>query len=514
MSQTLTIRGRGNFPAFLLPLAAIPAGLAALPVFYVVMRSSDAGFAGMISEIIRPATRELLASTLILAGSVTFLSAALAIAFAWATERCALPGKGALRVIATLPLAMPAFVASYAWASLGPWFQGMAGAILILTLNCVPLIYLPFAAALKGMDPAFEEAARTLGRSRWQAFGAVILPQAAPALGAGALLVFSHMLAEFGALSFLQVQTFTTAIFQQYDIQFDSAAAALLSSILLLLCLPVVMMELRLRDNRRLSRLGRGNARPLPLIALSAGVVTAALSGFALFAALAVGAPLVTLFYWLVTGTSAGTGLERLLPAVWGSLSFSLPGAALTTALALPLVLLSMRRGGAAVSLAERLPFVIHGLPGLVIALALVFFSIRYAPWAYQSWGLVLVAYVMLFLPQAQSSIRASAELVSPELEDVARTLGESPLRAFARVTLPNLIPGLGAGLALVTLQLMRELTATLLLAPSGVSTLATEFWSYTNERAFAAAAPFAAALVIVSGVPVFLFTLRGLRRG
>ena len=124
---------------------------------------------------------------------------------------------------------------------------------------------------------------------------------------------------------------------------------------------------------------------------------------------------------------------------------------------------------------------------------------------------LVIVAYAMLFLPLAQSSIRASAELAPPEIEDVARTLGRKPLAAFIAVTLPSLMPGIGAGLALTVLELMRELTATLLLAPSGVTTLATEFWSYTNDRSYAAAAPFALLLVLVSGVPVYIFTLRSI---
>ncbi len=221
--------GRGFFPPVLLPLAAIPALLTALPVAYAIMRSSEAGFSGAINELTRPVTLELLGNTLILATSVTLLSALLAVAAAWCTERCDLPGRSLLRVIASLPLCLPAFVASYAWASLGPFFQDMKGAVMILTLSSVPLVYLPVAAAFRGMDPAFEEVARSLGRSRLRTFLSEIMPEAAPAISGGALLVSSHMLAEFGARSFLRVQTFTTEIFQQYDMQFDNASAALLS---------------------------------------------------------------------------------------------------------------------------------------------------------------------------------------------------------------------------------------------------------------------------------------------
>ncbi|WP_342361689.1 iron ABC transporter permease [Terrarubrum flagellatum] len=482
-----------------------------MPFFYALMRASEAGWQGVLSELMRPMTRELLANTLILATSVTIASGVMAIAAAWCTERCDLPARGFLRVIASLPLSLPAFVSSYAWASLGPWFQGMAGAILILSLASMPLIYLPMAAALRGMDPAFEEVARGLGGGRWRILLRIVLPQAAPALGGGALLVSSHMLAEFGALSFLSVQTFTTAIFQQYDLQFDNASAALLSSVLMALCLPLAFGELYLRKGRRRARVARGNARQPAPAKLSTLQKIIALAGFTLFAALSVGVPFVTMLYWLIQGTSIGQGVERLWPALMGSLAYSLPGGLLITLLALPLVLASMRASGLFVVLAERLPYLVHGLPGLVIALALIYVAIRHAPMLYQTPALVFAAYVMLFLPLAQSAIRASAELIPPELEDVARSLGKGPITAFLRVTLPALASGLGASLAMVVLQLMRELTATLLLAPSGVTTLATEFWSYTNDRAYAAAAPFAALLVLASGLPVYIFTVRSL---
>ncbi len=513
MTAIARIGGRGSFPPALLAVAAIPSLLVVLPVAYALLRSSEAGFAGIVSELTRPMTIHLLSNTMTLAVAVTTLTVLIGVAAAWCTERCDIPWPGLWRVIVSAPLAVPAFVSSYAWASLGPAYQGMGGAVMILTLSCTPLIYLPVAAALRGIDPSFEDVARSLGRGRWRTFLEVVVPQAAPAIMGGALLVSSHMLAEFGALSFLQVETFTTAIFQQYEVQFDNAAAALLSSVLMAICVPIALAEMRIRKGRRFSRSGKGVARN-PDLARLGGFRWPAVALFGLFGTLAIGVPFATLFYWLTHGTSAGYGLERVAPALVGSISYSLSGGLLTTLLAVPLVLASMRMRGWLVSMAERLPYAIHGLPGLVIALSLVYFAIRYAPPFYQSPALVLVAYVMLFLPLAQSSIRASAELVPPELEDVARTLGKSPLVAFVEVTLPNLLPGVGAGLALVVLQLMRELTATLLLAPSGVVTLATEFWSYTNDRAYAAAAPFAAALVIVSGVPVYIFTLRTLRRG
>ncbi|MBN8999501.1 MAG: iron ABC transporter permease [Rhizobiales bacterium] len=498
-------------PPLLLVLAAlVPTALIALPIVYVLLRSWNAGWYAIAAELARPRTMILFWNTTVLTVSVTVFAAMIGFGAAWLTERCDLPGRAAWRVLLALPLAMPAFVASFAWKSLGSEFQGIAGAVLILTLESFPLIYLPVAAALRSMDPAMEEVSRSLGRDARHTFFAVVVPRALPALGGGALLVAAHMLSEFGALALLRVQTLTTAIFQQYELQFDNATAAVLSALLMLLCLPVVVAEIHLRGGQRVSRVGRsasrrrapirlGRARPLALLALAALLV------------LALGIPFGRLGYWLLVGLSAGRGLDTLLPALGGSLSLSLAGTFATTLVAVPLVLLALKSRGPFARLADRLPYVVHGLPGLVVALALVYFAIRLAPALYQTAWVLFAAYAILFLPLAQSAIRASAELVPRELEEVARTLGRGPIAAFVSVTLPALAPGLGAALALVALELMRELTATLILAPTGVSTLATEVWSHTNDGAYAAAAPFAGLLVLISGVPVYFFTRRSL---
>ncbi len=512
MSNRLGYRGRPRLlpPLWLVLASLIPVALVALPAGYVALRGWQAGPSRIVADLARPYTLHLLQNTVTLSASVSVGAVLIAIAAAWCTERCDLPGRRLWRVAMTLPMAVPSYVSSYAYSSLGPAFQGMAGAILILTAYSTPLVYLPVSAALRGMDPSFEDVARSLGHGRWRSFFRVVLPQAMPAIGGGALIVAAHMLSEFGALSFLRVETFTTAIFDQYQAEFDNATAALLSGVLIVLCMPVVFGEIRLRQGRRFARITRGGARRPAPVALR-WFKLPALLGLAAFVALGFGVPMATLGFWVVRGTSAGYAIDRVGPALAASLGFALPGAVLTTLLAVPLVLATTHYRGRIATLADRLPYLVHGLPGIVVALALVSASLHYVPALYQSTALVLVAYAVLFLPLAQSSVRASAELVPPELGEVARSLGRGPFGAFVFATLPNLMPGIGAALALIALQLMRELTATLLLAPTGVVTLATEFWSYTSDRAYAAAAPFAATLVLISGVPVYIFTVRSL---
>lgn len=506
-------RAPADSPAWLRAWTVLPLFLIALPLIYVAIRTSQSGLGGLARELLRERTAMLLVNTVVLALGVTVTAGLIGLSVAWCVERTTLPGRKVWRVAAALPLTVPAFVSSYAWSSLDVIFQGMAGAILILSLSSYPLVYLPVSAALKAVDPAFEDISRSLGYGPFRTFVRALLPQLTPALGGGALLVLTHMLAEFGALALLRVQTFTTAIFESYELQFDNASAAALSLVLMALCIPAAYAEMRVRGRRSVARISRGAVRQPPLVSLGK-LNLVALAGFAVLMILALGVPVATLIYWLLHGQSLGKGYSAISQAILGSLQLGASGALFTALLALPLVLLSIRYRSRLSVFADRLPYIIHGLPGVVVALALVFFSIRVVPYLYQSQLVLLFAYAILFLPMAQSSLRASIELVPAQLEPIARSLGRNPFQVFLSIIVPNITPGIGAALALMMLEIFRELTATLMLAPTGTKTLATEIWSYTFDAEYAAAAPYAALLVIVSILPVAIFTKRMLRQG
>ena len=145
------------------------------------------------------------------------------VAVAWCVERTELPGRRVWAVLAALPITVPAFVTSYSWVSITPAVQRFAGAAMIVTLAYYPLVYLPVAAVLRGLDPALEETARSLGMGPWRTFLRVTLPQTRLALLGGGLLVAVHLLSEFGAFAMLRFQTFTTAIYDEYRLSFDGA---------------------------------------------------------------------------------------------------------------------------------------------------------------------------------------------------------------------------------------------------------------------------------------------------
>ncbi|WP_249678115.1 ABC transporter permease [Pseudomonas abieticivorans] len=482
--------------------------LSLLPLLYVGIKAWDAGWQLAWHLLWRPYVLRLMINTLLLMCGVTVACAVVGLSLAWLLERSNLAGRRVWGVILCLPFAVPAFVSGFTWVSLSPRFEGLGGAILVMTLSKYPLIFLPVAATLRNLDNSVEEAARTLGQNRWGVFFRITLPMLWPSILGGSLLIALHMLVEFGALSILGLQTFTTAIYQQFELEFSNANAAMLSAVLLFMCLLLLWLELRVRGTSRHVRIGQGVARRAPVVRLGALGPLGQFYCLAL-AVLGSGIPLAMLGYWLVKGSSAAFPVAAISQALLSSLSLALGGAALCLALALPVGLLVVRYKGRLAIWAERLPYLLHALPGLVIALTLVFFALHYVPVMYQTTGLLLLAYALLFLPLAQAPVRTALNKASPQLEEAARTLGASSFGAFCRVTLPIIFPALAAAFALVFLDAMKELTATLLLSPTGMSTLATEVWAHTANMEFAAAAPYAALLILISGLPVYLLTTR-----
>ena len=491
----------------LLPVLLL-VGLSLLPLLYVGTKAWQAGWSEALHLLWRPYVFGLMRNTLLLMVGVTVTCAVVGLSLAWLLERSNLQGRRLWGVILCLPFAVPAFVSSFTWVSLSASFEGLGGAILVMSLSKYPLIFLPVAATLRNLDPALEESARTLGQNRWGVFYNITLPLLWPSLLAGSLLIALHMLVEFGALSIIGLQTFTTAIYQQFELEFSNANAAMLSAVLLVMCLSLLWLELKVRGKGRHIRIGQGAARRAEQVRLGKWSLAGQLHCLAL-AVVGSGIPLGMLVYWLVKGSSAAFPVAEIGEALLSSLSLALGGAALCLVLAVPVGLLVVRYKGPLAIWAERLPYLLHALPGLVIALALVYFALHYVPALYQTSALLLIAYALLFLPLAQAPIRTALNKAAPQLEEAARTLGATSFSAFCRVTLPIIFPALGAAFALVFLDGMKELTATLLLSPTGLNTLATQVWSHTSNIEFAAAAPYAALLILVSGLPVYLLTTK-----
>ena len=511
--------GPARAPAVLVAAALLVAAAMLLPPAYLTLRVLSAGAAAW-EAVARDSTAELLLRTCLLAAAVTGAAFALSVPLAWLTARTDLPLRRLWSVLLPLPLVFPSYVGAFAFvAALGPRgllrdllgvaelpeIYGFAGAWLVLTLFTYPYVLLPLRAAMQGLDRSLEETARALGQGSWATFRRVVLPQLRPAAVSGALLVALYTVSDFGAVSILRYETLTRVIYIQYTSSFDRSAAAALALLLVGITLAIVALEGATRGRARYYARSRGRPATARLglwrwpAAAFCGLVTA----------VALVLPLGVMLFWLVRGLESGRTLEPVWDAAFNSVFASGAAAVAAVAAALPIALLSARHPGPLSGLLEKASYVGFGLPGISVALALVFFAANYAPLLYQSIWLLVFAYVVRFLPQALGSVRSSLLQVNPHTEEAARGLGRGRAAVFARITVPQVVPGLSAGGGLVFLTAMKELPATLLLSPIGFENLAVRIWSASSEALFAQAALPALVLVALSAVPMLASVAR-----
>ncbi|OBB74176.1 iron ABC transporter permease [Mycobacterium sp. 852014-52144_SCH5372336] len=486
---------------------AILVAATCIPLGYVAWATVSVGWTRAYELVVRPRVGELLVNTVALVLVTVPLCVVIGVGTAWLVERTDLPGRTLWRPLFVAPLAVPAFVNSYAWIGVIPSLHGLTAGVLVTTLSYFPFMYLPVAATLRRLDPAVEESARALGSGSAGVFLRVTLPQLRLAILGGSLLVGLHLLAEFGAFAMLRFDTFTVAIFQQFQATFDGAAGSMLAGVLVLLCLALLVIEAAARGNARFARIGSGAPRTVTLIHLRHSVIPA-MTALTALAVLAIGVPVGTILRWLWLGGGEVWIVDDILSALGQTVGLASAAAVVTTVLAFPVAWVAVRSTGSLARVVEGANYVTSSLPGIVTALALVTFTIHFVRPLYQSVILIVFAYVLLFMPRALVNVRAGLAQVPPSLEEAARSLGSSPAATFLRVTLRLTAPAAAAGASLVFVAVATELTATLLLAPTGTRTLAMMFWSFSSELDYAAAAPYALVLVVLA-IPVTLLLYR-----
>jgi iron(III) transport system permease protein len=478
-----------------------------IPLGYVGWAALSIGPTKAYDLVVRPRVGELLFNTVALVAITVPLCVVIGVGVAWLVERTDLPGRMFWRPLFVAPLAVPAFINSYAWVGVIPSAHGVWAGVLVSTLSYFPFMYLPVAATLRRLDPAIEESARALGSDSTGVFFRVVLPQLRLAILGGGLLIGIHLLAEFGAFAMVRFDTFTVAIFQQFQVTFDGAAGSMLAGVLVLLCLVLLVAEALARGSARFSRVGAGAPRLATPIRLGRSML-AAQAALAAVAVLALGVPVWTIVRWLWIGGGQVWVVDDIATALGQTVGLAALAAVLTTVLAFPVAWVAVRSRGALARIVEGANYVTGSLPGIVTALALVTVTIHLARPLYQSVALIVFAYVLLFMPRALVNVRAGLAQVPPSLEEASRSLGSSPTATFLRVTLRLTAPAAAAAASLVFVAVATELTATLLLAPTGTNTLSMRFWSFASELDFAAAAPYALVLVVLA-IPVTIVLFR-----
>jgi iron(III) transport system permease protein len=492
-----------------------------LPLWYLVMRATEAGPEAFKELVFRPRNWELFKNTMLLVVGVLATSVLVAYPLAWLTTRSSMRGKRLWALVGVLPLAFPSYLMAYAILSMGgnigaiaqltdwvfPRFSGYWGAVAILSLCNFPYLFFNLRAALLTLDPALEDVAYSLGYSSRGVIFRVLLPQLRPALLSGSMLIALHVLSDFAAVSMMRYETLSYVLYTQYNSGFNPAYGASIAIMLVVITGLFLLIETWFLRRLRFDKAGSTGARaitPRPL-----GIWAPVAYGFTISVLfVSVLAPVASMLFW-VGKADLSMLMPELVDALKGSVFASMPAALISTMLVIPIAYLSIRMPSPVTRLLERSTYLGYAIPSLAFALGLVYFSLKLAPSLYQTLFLLIYAYTFHYLAEAVGPIRSALYQTSPRVEEAAQSLGYSRLRTIFTVTLPLIRNGMLISTAFIFLSCMKELHLTLILSPLGYNTLALNVWSFIEEAFFAEAAPFAITILLFSGLFVGLLLIQ-----
>ncbi|MFQ5993591.1 MAG: ABC transporter permease [Acidiferrobacterales bacterium] len=486
---------------------------------------------------------ELVRNTIVLMLGVGMGVLALGITLAWLTSMCEFPGRRLFEWALMLPLAVPAYVLAFVaiglldfggplqtwlrkvFGSDGYWFPSIrseGGVIAVLVLAFYPYVYMLARAAFLSQGHGALETGRVFGFGPWAAFLRVAVPMARPAIAAGVALALMETLADFGAVSVFNYDTFTTAIYKAWFGLFNLNAAAQLASLLLLFIALALVMERRLRGRARYDM----------------KAVTKRERGYRLRGWRAAGA---TMFASVVLFLAFILPIGQLLVWAWGALAQELDlrylrflantlflgatAAVLTTVGALLLAYTYRLRPDLLTRAAVRSATLGYALPGSVLAVgimlsfvwldkqlaALMWYLFAFPVGALLTGSLlaVVLAYAVRFMAVAHGPVDSAFDRIGPSLLQAARSLGSGTWEILWRVFVPILRAGVLTAVLLVFVEVMKEMPATLLLRPFGWDTLATRVFELTSEGEWERAALPAINLVLLGLIPVVMLVRR-----
>ena len=491
---------------------------------------------------------QALRNSLILGAATALLSVAVGLPLAWAVSRTNVPGKKFIHLTAIVSYLTPPFLTAIAFVNLFSPRAGlvngfmrdvlglpaltfdvfsMAGLILVTVPHTFPFVYLLASSALESVDASMEESAQILGAGRWRTALAVTGPLVAPAILSGALVAFVNAIALFGSQAIVglpgRVFTLPTRIYALFDYPPQYGLASALSLIFVALTVAALYLQRRYLARRSYVTLGGKGSRP-QLVDLGTarwGVLAFCVAVFIV----AVAAPYVTL---LAVSVSRSWGLhfwENLTlqhyrfvlleydvtrRAIVNSLILASATATLAVLIGSFVGWLDLRtalRGRKLLDYASLVPL---GLPGIVVAVALIQFWLRVPLPIYGTLLIILLAYTGRFIPLGVRSANAAFRQIDPTLEETARVTGAGWLRTFCSVTLPLARPGLFAGWLLVFVPALQELSASVLLFSSGSITLAVAVYNLYETGALGPVSALAIVTMVIITAAIVLATRLG----
>lgn len=507
--------GRGVVSA----LAIVVAVVSLLPIAYLFL--AGISFGDIAKQFDYPTTLTDILTTVGLTVAISVLCIVLGVGAALVVVRTDVPFRRLLTVLFAMPLAIPGFVSSYAiysaslvYAPQSEIVTTFMGATVVMSLSLYPYVFLACIVAVRNIDPAQEEAARSLNARPLAVLWRVVIPQLRPALAGGGLIVGLHVLSEYGAMVQLRQHTLTTTIMGEMLDYGDYGSARSLSLLLAGLAVILLLSNRALTGRSHALSIGRGAVRPpvrvrlgrarMPVLVVALIIPLAALGPTAL----------MTVRGLTTVRRGAADDWMQVLQAAGTTLTFAAWTALVATLVALPVSWWISRRPSLPAQLTERAVWLAHAVPNAILALALVFLATRLLPDLYKTSALLIAAYVILYLPLAVANQRVGLQAAFVSFDEAAASLGSRAWRRLTRISLPLALPGLATGALLVGLDASKELTTTLMLLPFNAKTLATGLWGTTNGESldFTAAAPYTLMLVILGSIPVYLIVRRTLR--
>ncbi len=487
------------------------------------------------THLVETTLSRVLLNTLSLGLGVAIGTAFLGVSLAWLTAACDFPGRKVFDWALMLPMAIPTYVTAFVaigfldfagpvrstlrgWFGPEYWFpevRSRGGVILVMTLTLYPYVYLLARNAFLTQGRRALEVAQSLGESRWSGFFRVTLPMARPWVVGGVMLALMETLADFGAVSIFNYDTFATAIYKAWFGLFSISAASQLASLLVLFVFVFLLMEQYATYRTRYTRAERsgasGERMTLPPIkkwlafAFSLLILS---SAFLL--------PLAQLLFWSRNVLLSDLD-SRYFELLGHSLFLGAVAALITVAAVLILVYASRLHNTFSVRIMVRLATLGYALPGSVLAVG-IFIPLAWldtqliALWEIDLFlqGTLLAmfcAYLVRFLAVAHHPIQSAIQRISPNIDESARNLACSGWAMLRRIYLPIMQGGLMTALVLVFVDVMKEMPITLMTRPFGWDTLAIRIFEMTSEGEWERAALPAVALVLAGLIPVILLT-------
>jgi len=462
----------------------------------------------------------------------------LGVSLAWLTAVCEFPGRRFFTWALLLPLAVPAYVTAFVYVALldftGPVQSGLrelfgsqqtlpsirsaTGVIIVMSLSLYPYVYLLARNAFLTQGKRALEAAQSLGYSRRQGFFKVALPLARPWIMAGLMLALMETLADFGTVAVFNYDTFTTAIYKTWFGMFSLQGASQLASLLILLAFALITAEQLSRRGLRFNQAGRHTH--MERIVLRGHHAWLASAFAALILLLAFVLPVSQLLIW-AQSVFAQDFDARYVGFLWHSLLLGGLAALLVVFTALLLVYAQRQHNDGWTRAMVRVSTLGYAVPGSVLAVGIVIplaWIDKQLIWASSNWlglnsGLILQgtllmmlpAYLTRFLAVGFNPLDSAMHRVTRNLDEAARSLGQSGLAILRRVHLPMLRGGLLSAAALVFVDVMKEMPITLMTRPFGWDTLAVRIFEMTSEGEWERAALPAIALVLAGLLPIAL---------